>query len=195
MRNPSLRLSPMRLASFLLTCFFLYFSQGATADPYPKDLGVDILNYSFRLTLSDETDEIFGVTTILLKFRRDGVNRLRLDFVERSADLEGKGMAVESIDEKGQDLQFTHSNRELLISLAHASQANMETQITIHYHGIPADGLRIGPTKHGERSFFNENWPHRARHWLPTIDHPYEKATNEFIVTAPSHYQDRKSVV
>ncbi|MGZ9006563.1 MAG: M1 family metallopeptidase, partial [Burkholderiales bacterium] len=27
------------------------------------------------------------------------------------------------------------------------------------------------------------------RNWLPTIDHPYDKATGEFIVTAPSHYQ------
>ena len=189
MRNPSLRLSHVRLASFLLTCLFLCFNQGTMADPYPKNLGVDILNYSFRLTLWDETDEIFGVTTILLRFRKDGVNKLRLDLVERSADLKGKGMVVESIDEKGQDLKFTHSNRELLITLAHASQANTETQITIHYRGIPADGLRIGPTKHGDRSFFNENWPHRARHWLPTIDHPYEKATSEFIVTAPSHYQ------
>ena len=28
-----------------------------------------------------------------------------------------------------------------------------------------------------------------AQQWLPTIDHPYDKATSEFIVTAPSKYQ------
>ncbi len=54
---------------------------------------------------------------------------------------------------------------------------------------MPADGLKIGPTKYGDRSFFNENWPNRARHWLPTVDHPYDKATSEFIVTAPVKYK------
>jgi aminopeptidase N len=60
---------------------------------------------------------------------------------------------------------------------------------TIKYHGIPSDGLRIGATKLGDRSFFNENWPNRGRHWLPLIDHPYDKATAEFIVKAPAHYK------
>ncbi|MDP6610542.1 MAG: M1 family metallopeptidase, partial [Vicinamibacterales bacterium] len=60
---------------------------------------------------------------------------------------------------------------------------------TVAYHGEPASGLSIGSNKHGERSFFSHNWPHRARQWLPTVDHPYDKATSEFIVTAPSHYQ------
>ena len=36
---------------------------------------------------------------------------------------------------------------------------------------------------------FSENWPNRARQWLPMIDHPYDKATGEFVVTAPAHYQ------
>ena len=42
---------------------------------------------------------------------------------------------------------------------------------------------------HGERTAFSENWPNNARHWLPMIDHPYDKATGEFIVTAPAQYQ------
>jgi aminopeptidase N len=36
---------------------------------------------------------------------------------------------------------------------------------------------------------FSENWPNRAREWLPMIDHPYDKATSEFIITAPATYQ------
>ena len=43
--------------------------------------------------------------------------------------------------------------------------------------------------KYGEWSTFSENWPNRAREWLPMIDHPYDKATSEFIVTAPAKYQ------
>jgi aminopeptidase N len=49
--------------------------------------------------------------------------------------------------------------------------------------------MKIQPTKFGDRSFMCENWPNNARHWLPTVDHPYDKATSEFIVTAPAHYK------
>jgi len=59
----------------------------------------------------------------------------------------------------------------------------------IGYHGVPADGLIISANKYDERTFFGDNWPNRARHWLPTIDHPYEKASCEFLVVAPDSYQ------
>jgi len=54
---------------------------------------------------------------------------------------------------------------------------------------VPDAGLRIGPNKYGDRTFFSDNWPNRARSWLPTIDHVYEKATCEFVIKAPDHYQ------
>jgi aminopeptidase N len=34
---------------------------------------------------------------------------------------------------------------------------------------------------------FGDNWPNRARHWLPTIDHPSDKATVTWIINAPSN--------
>ena len=49
--------------------------------------------------------------------------------------------------------------------------------------------MRIGNNMHGERTFFAENWPNLIRNWLPMLDHPSDKATGEFIVTAPNHYQ------
>ena len=163
--------------------------QSAKADTYPKNLNIDILHYSFDLTLSDETDEIVGITTITLRFKKEGIDKVRLDLINQSTLLKGRGMVVESVYQSETKINFTHANNELWITLSKTFLANSETQITIKYHGIPADGLRIGPTRYGDRSFFNENWPHRARHWLPTVDHPYEKATSEFIVRAPSHYQ------
>ena len=41
----------------LLLCLSLLASL-ALADTYPRQSGVDALNYVFRLTLSDDTDEI-----------------------------------------------------------------------------------------------------------------------------------------
>ena len=61
--------------------------------------------------------------------------------------------------------------------------------MTVRYRGVPADGLRLIDNMHGERTIFSESWPDRGRQWLPMIDHPYDKATGEFIITAPAHYQ------
>jgi aminopeptidase N len=47
----------------------------------------------------------------------------------------------------------------------------------------------IANNKHAERTFFSDNWPIKARHWLPTLDHPYDKASSEMLVNAPAHYQ------
>ena len=60
---------------------------------------------------------------------------------------------------------------------------------TIAYGGVPIEGLHALTNMHGERVVFSENWPNHARHWLPMIDHPYDKATGELIVTAPAQYQ------
>lgn len=178
-----------RLKLVLLLPLLCFQALSTYADNYPKNLNIDILHYTFELKLSDATDEIFGVTTIRVLFKKEGIDKLRLDLVKANEALQGKGMTVESIMQQGKTLAYSHADNVLWISLPQPSNANCESQLVITYHGIPADGLRIGPTKYGDRSFFNENWPNRARHWLPTVDHPYEKASSEFVVTAPAHYQ------
>ena len=170
---------------------FILLSNKVSAffDTYPKNPNIDIIHYSFALNLYDTTDRIEGVTNIRLKFKKENVTILRLDLVNQSALLKGKGMVVLSIQDGEKPMKFIHRGDSILINLLPYSSVNKEANLTIRYQGIPADALRIGPTKFGDRSFFNENWPNRARHWLPTVDHPYEKATSEFIVTAPDHYQ------
>lgn len=156
-------------------------------DNYPKNPNIDAINYVFRLTLSDETDEIVGETTMDVRFKIDGITQLRLDLVNATGD--GKGMKVSGVSSAGRTLDYRHEDDELWISLPAPSTANQRSQITIAYHGVPETGLRIGPNKHGDRTFFSDNWPNRARNWLPVIDHPYDKAMCEFVVTAPDSYQ------
>ncbi|MEP7129302.1 MAG: M1 family metallopeptidase, partial [Chitinophagales bacterium] len=109
-----------------------------------------------------------------------------LDLVGINA--QGQGMTVKEILLDNQSLKFTHQNDRLKIFLTTSSQANQKKTFTIRYSGIPQGGLIISKNKFGDRTFFGDNWPNRAHHWLPTIDHPYDKATCEFIVTAPDHY-------
>jgi aminopeptidase N len=156
-------------------------------DNYPKNPNIDALNYVFRLSLSDETDEIVGSTTMDVRFQIDGITALRLDLIGVMAD--GKGMTVTGVSSDGEPVEYRHESDALHITLPAPSEANQRSQYTISYRGVPATGLIIGPNKHGDRTFFSDNWPNRARNWLPVIDHPYDKAMCEFVVTAPSRYQ------
>jgi aminopeptidase N len=53
------------------------------------------------------------------------------------------------------------------------------------YDGEPADGLIIGTDSAGRWAAFGDNFPNRARFWLPTQDHPSRKARVTFRITAP----------
>lgn len=161
----------------------------AHADDYPVNKNIDIKHYAFEITLSDSNDEIRGIATIKIDFKEAGIRNFRLDFVNQKADKENKGMAIDAIMVGDQAISYTHQNDEIILNLPSPSTKNQTLVFTITYHGVPLDGLRIGKTKLGDRSFFNENWPNRARHWLPTLDHPSDKATSEFKIKAPSHYK------
>ncbi|MBL7872515.1 MAG: M1 family peptidase [Cyclobacteriaceae bacterium] len=170
----------------LLLSLSLSFSH---ADTYPKNPKVDVLNYAFRIELFDTTDEIKCTVTIDVRYVGEGVKFLRLDLVKASAALANKGMTVSGVSSEGESLSYTHDNEELKIKLPVASQLNQRSQYTITYSGVPATGLKIANNKHGDRTFFSDNWPDKGRNWLAIVDHPSDKAMCEFIVTAPSHYQ------
>ena len=152
------------------------------ADTYPRQPGIDALHYTFRITLSDDTNEIDGNAGIDVRFTQDQVKELVLDLTTPMDG--GKGMTV-----TGASVPYTHADSRLHLAVNPPSKSGERRQFTVRYHGIPAGGLRIIPNKYNERVFFSENWPNNARHWLPMIDHPYDKATSEFIVTAPIQYQ------
>lgn len=157
----------------------------ADADTYPRQPGLDALHYVFRLTLDDSSDAISGEATA--RFRMVSTsNELFLDLIGASA---GKGMTVKAVSVESQQVSFTHEADRLRIPLPADRSPGAEVTVSVHYGGVPAEGLRMLDNVHGERTMFSENWPNRARHWLPMIDHPYDKATGEFIVTAPAQYQ------
>jgi aminopeptidase N len=141
------------------------------------------------LELSDTTDANVGELTLDVRFVAAGVRSLRPDLINAAATHGGKGMRVSAVTMDGAAVPFTHANDELLITLASAPAVQQRTRVVVRYRGRPPPGSSSAGTSTAIRTFFSDNWPNRARHWLPTIDHPYDKATSEFIVTAPSHYQ------
>lgn len=119
------------------------------ADTYPRQPGVDVEHYAFRIALSDATDEIRG--------------EARVDFRTRGAELSldlAMAMMVDGVAAGLTPLAYEHRGDRLRITLP-ASAA--QRSVTVRYHGKPASGFRIGPNLHGERTFFSLNWPDLAR--------------------------------
>jgi aminopeptidase N len=179
----------MKYKILIVTTLLNFYICNCFADDYPRNYSIDIIHYAFDLKLSDNTDEIMGKATIQILFKTNDSRQVRLDLINKTKERLEKGMVVESVIYNNAKVAFTHQQDVLFIQLGGPAEKDKISTIVIQYRGVPADGLRIGPTKYGDRSFFNENWPNRARHWLPTVDHPYDKATSEFIVTAPVKYK------
>jgi aminopeptidase N len=159
----------------------------AAADTYPRQPAIDAVHYVFRLTLlAEDKPDISGEATVTVRFEQP-TTELWLDLASPAA--EGRGMTVTSVTNVGGPVAFSHAGDRLHLTLSGPTRSGDEHAFTIVYRGIPTSGLRIIPNIHGAFSAFSENWPNRARQWLPMIDHPWDKATGEFIVTTASRYQ------
>jgi aminopeptidase N len=170
------------LIQLLILLAALLSTPDAAVDPR-----IDVERYTFRLELFDGSDSIKGQATVEVLFREVGVRSFSLDLVGRQ--IGGAGMAVESVMINGADAQYVHHDDRLTITMTGPSSVGDRRTIHVAYSGRPGDGLIISTNKYGERTFFGDNWPDRARHWLPVVDHPSDKALIEFIVTAPDRYQ------
>ena len=132
----------------------------------------DIKSYRFDIKLNDNNNEIVVRSTVSGTSTNNTVV-LNLD----------DAMKIHSIKNAKGDLPFSRTNDSLYISVT-----NNNFNFDISYSGIPKDGLIIGKNKYGNRTFFGDNWPNRAKYWLSVYDHPSDKATVEFLVTAPKKY-------
>jgi len=177
------------LLALASTSILGFASPGAHADTYPRQPGVDVVQYSFRLTLGDASDEIEGEAAVDFRVQQDGLETLSLDLVQPKPPAVAKGMTVSAVTEGDKAVSFEHANDRLSIQLEPKGRAGERRSVVVRYRGVPLTGLLIANNKHGERTFFSDNWPVKARQWLPTIDHPYDKAASEMWVTAPAHYQ------
>lgn len=145
---------------------------------------MDVQHYRFEIELNDCTEVISCIAEVEILFKTEAPD-FWLDLANLSP--EGQGMEIDRIRENNDEVPFTHRDNRVRFS-GSGIQRGEQRKFIIEYHGIPADGLIISENKFGDRTFFGDNWPNRAHHWLPVVDHPSDKATVEFIVDAPAHY-------
>ncbi len=162
------------------TCFILLLIAGIAQSK------IDALHYRFEIELSDLSDSIKGKASIRIKFN-ESTDNFSLDL---KAVSQNKGMlAYASIEGGTEKLIGKQTADKLDITLLQPAQKDDIKTVIVEYKGIPSDGLIISKNKYGHRTFFADNWPNRGHNWLPCVDDPGDKATVDFIITAPQHYQ------
>lgn len=140
--------------------------------------GVDAVHYDVEIGLGKDAEWIEGRVNIDIAIESDGPT-LPLDFT---------GLKIESIFIEDNSISYTHQNGVIHIPL-HSFKKGDTVSISILYSGQPDDGLIIGKNVHGNPSAFVDNWPNRTRFWLPSIDHPEDKATVNYTIHAPKAWK------
>jgi aminopeptidase N len=153
---------------------------GVRAAPGTYDTAIDVLHYDVELSLSDDVDWILGSAALRLRAEADGPDRVDLDFT---------GLAVTEVRVDGTTTEAEYADGRLSIHLGRTLSAGEETVVEIRYRGVPDDGLILRNNIHGRPTAFVDNWPNRARFWLPSVDHPSDKATVRFTVHAPAEWE------
>lgn len=142
---------------------------------FPLFASVDVLHY--RVDIAIRGTEIEATTELTIRPIAATLDQLHLDFT---------GLTIDAITVDGKPAQYSRNKDRLTII---TSRRNAEPfRVAIRYHGKPDDGLFLQNTKHGDAGVFADNWPNRAHYWIPSIDHPSDKATVEFLVTAPAAF-------
>src|SRR5262245_45057471 len=187
------------------------------ADPYPRQPGIKITNYTFDYTLTDATNELVVKESVDVLFVAAGVKTIELDLCKFSAQPRpaqmangfadpcaepgggrggaatpptgGKGMTVTAVTAGDQSLAWQHESDRLRITLPKPFAAGDKFTFSVGFHGVPATGILIGNNRHGDRGWVTNPWPNKARNFRAVIDHPSMKATQVTSVTAPRKYQ------
>jgi len=165
---------------YVILVLILFVKAVFAQTPFPD---IDVQHYTFSIILNDENDDIKGKAAVTINFLNDAA-QFELNLVKK--DNTGKGMLVSGVTEGGKSLRFAQDSD--VVNIYSTAKGQSTHTYTINYEGVPADGLIISTNKFGHRTFFGDNWPNRAHNWLPCADYTADKATVDFIVTAPDHY-------
>ena len=142
--------------------------------PHPYRPGIDVLDYDITLDLPDRGNTIDGRAVLSIR-RSAQVDTLVLDLVS---------LRVDSVLVNSQAVTFTRTDSLIRIPIGRIVGDSFS--VAVRYRGDPKDGFIIRTDSTGRWTGFGDNWPNRARNWIPGIDHPSDKATVTWTVRAPS---------
>ncbi len=141
--------------------------------------GIDVLDYEISLDLPQMGNVIEGRTVLTVR-RTARTDTLILDLLS---------LTVDSVLVNQRAVAFGRDSATIRVPLPAGSGDTLK--VAVRYGGAVTDGLIVHTDSLGRWTGFGDNFPNRARYWIPSVDHPSDKATVSWIIRAPS---DRKVV-
>ncbi|MGH7616150.1 MAG: hypothetical protein ACREPM_02875, partial [Gemmatimonadaceae bacterium] len=133
----------------------------------------DVTDYAITIDLPDTGATIHASATLSVS-RKAKSDTLVLDLLD---------LGVSQVTVDGRTVKFARGPETLSVPLPGKRNAY---SVTVDYGGAVVDGLIARVDTAGRWTYFGDNWPNRARHWIPSIDHPSDKATVTWRVRAPA---------
>ena len=138
--------------------------------------------------LPDTGGTITAQATVVFLRPPGAPDSLTLDLVGMTVDSVGARVNDPRIPEPFAWLRWVHGDSLLRIALP-PPRGSGPASVSVFYHGAPRDGLLIETDARGRRSIFADDWPERARDWLPTVDAPADKASVHWLIDAPARWR------
>ena len=110
----------LHLVTAALAVAGVCLSAPTSTDTYPRNPGIDALNYAFTIELSDTTNAIVGEMAMDVRFVGAGVRAVRLDLIAATPAAGSTGMRVSGVTMNGTAVPYTHADDVLLVPLASA---------------------------------------------------------------------------
>ena len=156
----------------------------------------DVLHYRVQLVFDEDTKSFSGSNTITMTPLSDSFTELYLD---------AETFVVDSVhNAAGEVLSFLQEPHNLQVILSRP-YAYMDTlQFTVYYHasnvdidsevyGMPESydlGIDFKDETDENPQLINTlSFPQGARHWMPSYDHPNDRASHETLLTVKSEYK------
>ena len=160
----------MRTVGSLLLPLFV----SATAAAAGQQRQANLETYFISLTIPDTGTVIEGSASVV--FFAVVHDTLRLNLVGMQVDSVFSVVCCPGGTNQKTEIPFHYDGHVITVP----PDGRGVGAVQIAYHGTPKDGLIIGSNAYGRRVVFADNWPERARYWIPTFDHPVNKASVTF---------------
>jgi aminopeptidase N len=164
--------------------------EGALAgigDPYYPLMGnggYDVQHYDLDISVDMSVEEIEAIATIKVRSLRT-LDRFFMDF---------KDLRIDSVEVNSEAAVYSQGGGELMVTPAAVIPDDTDFTVRVKYGGRPAAGTAFSGID------FLEGWnfypqgvivagePTGAETWFPSNNHPLDKATYAFHITAPKPY-------
>jgi aminopeptidase N len=157
-----------------LAALFLLIPPPASAQElHPYRPGIDVLDYALTIDLPDTGSSIKGDAMLTVR-RTARVDTLVLDL---------RLLQVQRVTLDDRTRKFARTDSTILIPLPRGRSGTFRVRVV--YGGKVTDGLIAHRDSAKRWTYFGDNWPNRARFWIPSVDHPSDKASVTWTVRAP----------